>query len=147
MIKQKAVALLAIRECSRFILRQKLKERFDEEGDAELIEACLDELQERNYLSDSRFARASVISKASRAGDQKLKWELRQKGVSDEDIAEAMESLETSEYERAKALWDRKFGELPSDRKERDRQIRFLASRGFTFKTISQIFRGDLDDF
>ncbi len=59
-----------------------------------------------------------------------------------------MEEFEESEFERAKTLWERKFGEVPEDqKKERARQFRFLASRGFSFKTINQIIKGDGDDF
>lgn len=146
-IKQKAVALLAVRERSRFILRNKLKEKFSEPEDLPIIDACLDELEGKGYLSDERFVRASLVTKASRFGDQRLKWELRCQGVNSETINSVMEEFEESEFERAKTLWERKFGELPEDQKERARQFRFLASRGFSFKTINQIIKGDWDEF
>ncbi len=112
-----------------------------------IIDACLDELEGKGYLSDERFARASLVTKASRFGDQRLKWELRCQGVNSETINSVMEEFEESEFERAKTLWERKFGEVPEDQKERARQFRFLASRGFSFKTINQIIKGDGDDF
>ncbi|MCD8340162.1 MAG: recombination regulator RecX, partial [Burkholderiales bacterium] len=76
-------------------------------------------------------------------GNQKLKWELRQQGISDEIIKEEMQAVQNTEYDRAKALWERQFGAPSADRKERDRQIRYLASRGFSFSTISQVIKGD----
>ena len=102
LIKQKAVALLAVRERSRFILRNKLKEKFSELEDLPIIDACLDELEGKGYLSDERFARASLVTKASRFGDQRLKWELRCQGVNSETINSVMEEFEESEFERAK---------------------------------------------
>lgn len=146
-IKQKAVALLAVRERSRFILRNKLKEKFSEPEDLPIIDACLDELEEKRYLSDERFARASLVTKASRFGDQRLKWELRSLGVDSETINSVMEELEEPEFQRAKALWERRFGAPPEDQKERAKQLRFLASRGFSFKTINQIIKGDWEEF
>lgn len=53
---------------------------------------------------------------------------------------------EESEYDRALVLWKRKFGEPPEDYKERAKQIRFLASRGFTFKTIEKVLSCELPD-
>ncbi len=38
-----------------FILRNKLKEKFSELEDLPIIDACLDELEGKGYLSDERF--------------------------------------------------------------------------------------------
>lgn len=146
-IKQKAVALLASRERSRFILRNKLKEKFREKEDRAIIEEVLDELEGKGYLSDERYARATLVTKSSRFGDQRLKWELKCQGVSQETIENVMEEFEESELDRAKVLWERRFGSLPEDQKERAKQFRFLASRGFSFKTINQILKGEEFDY
>lgn len=137
----KAVAALAARERSRLGLFKKLCETFKEEGDKEIIRSILDELEERKYLSDERYARIHVLTKSSRYGDRKLQWELMRQGVDKETAEEAVRENEVSEYERAYALWSRKFGAPPEDHKERARQVRFLASRGFSFKTIEKILR------
>ncbi len=141
-ITQKAVALLAIQERSRFILRRKLLDRFKEAEDKALIEEILNFLEEKDYLSDRRYAKLVIDMKASKYGDQKLKWALRQHGVSDEIIKEEMKALQDSELQRAQAVWESRFGEPPADPKERDRQYRYLSSRGFSFSTVSQVMRG-----
>ena len=56
-ILYKAVAALARRERSRLGLYKKLSETFNEEGDKELINSVLDELVNKKYLSDERYAR------------------------------------------------------------------------------------------
>ena len=77
-------------------------------------------------------------ARSARYGDRKLFWNLQRDGVSREIAEEALKQNEESEYDRALVLWKRKFGEPPEDYKERAKQIRFLASRGFTFKTIEK---------
>ena len=81
----------------------------------------------------------------------KLAQELRQQGVDADAITAAMEQTEP-EIDRARAVWQRKFGEAPADYKEKARQIRFLAARGFSFDVISKILSeagssADEDDF
>ncbi|MCD8340163.1 MAG: regulatory protein RecX, partial [Burkholderiales bacterium] len=49
-INHKAIALLAVQERSRLILRRKLRDRFKEPEDKQLIEECLDMLEEKKYL-------------------------------------------------------------------------------------------------
>ena len=145
-IKFKAVAALAAKERSRLGLFKKLSDQFEEPGDAELINSVLEELEKRKYLSDERFAKSQVMIKNSRFGDQKLRWELRRQGVSSELADEAIRENEVSELDRARVLWERRFGEPPQDPKERARQVRFLAYRGFSFRTIEKVLRCRLDE-
>jgi hypothetical protein len=56
---------------------------------------------------------------------------LAQAGIKKEVAEIALEALEQDEKEVALALWTRRFGDVPKDDKERQRQIRFLLSRGF----------------
>ena len=130
-ILYKAVAALARRERSRLGLYKKLSETFNEDGDKELINSVLDELVSKKYLSDERYARIQVLTRSARYGDRKLFWNLQRDGVSREIAEEALK---------------RKFGEPPEDYKERAKQIRFLASRGFTFKTIEKVLKCELPD-
>ena len=143
-ILYKAVAALARRERSRLGLYKKLSETFN--GDKELVNSVLDELVSKKYLSDERYARIQVLTRSARYGDRKLFWNLQRDGVSREIAEEALKQNEESEYDRALVLWKRKFGEPPEDYKERAKQIRFLASRGFTFKTIEKVLKCELPD-
>lgn len=145
-IRQKAVALLAVRERSRYGLRTKLRELFDENEDRDLIESVLDFLEEKKYLSDERYAKSRITTRASRYGDSRLKFELKREHISEEAVEAAFEGLEETEYDRAFRIWERKFGETTKDPKEKARQFRFLASRGFSFKTIQRIVNGESDE-
>jgi regulatory protein len=57
-----------------------------------------------------------------------------------------MKSLKETEYQRAYDLWVRKYGELAQDQKERARQYRFLASKGFSSDVVGKIIGGQRPD-
>lgn len=141
----KGVDLLSRREHSRDELKQKLMRSRSDEQTEQDVQACLDTLEARGYLSNERFAEARVRTRASRYGNQRLVQELRMKGVDSASIDRALQEA-GSEYERARAIWEKKFGSPPEDHKERNRQIRFLASRGFSFSIISRVLDCDYQD-
>lgn len=149
LLKAKAITVLAKREFSRVELFRKLKDIFKSEVQTQLINEVLDELEGLNYLSDERYAQSQTHQKISRYGDQKIKYELRRKGIDSEKAQAAIDQENVPEEVRAKALWERKFGSLPKDQKERAKQFRYFASRGFSAKTISKLLRSsiDYDDF
>ena len=62
-----------------------------------------------------------------------------------EHVDAAMDEIEEPEEVRAYRLWARRFGELPADRKERDRQIRFMMYRGFGMSAISRVLKGAVE--
>jgi len=57
-----------------------------------------------------------------------------------------LQGLRETERERAQELWQRKFGALAQDQKERARQYRFLASKGFSADVVSKIVGGRSQD-
>lgn len=141
-LRARALQLLARRDHARAELRQKLLAH----GEEESIDALLDDFTARGWLSDERFAEQWTHQRSQRYGAQRLKQELRLKGVADDTIATTLEELADSEAARARAVWARKFGQLPADAKERARQARFLASRGFALDLVYQILGGNDED-
>ena len=140
---------LARREYSRAELRGKLLPHVPTEEDFEPVatvnlDALLDDLTARGWLSDARAATQFVHAKRSRFGTQRIAHELRQRGIGEELISAALPALKESEPEAAREVWQRKFGSLPQDAKEKARQVRFLQSRGFSLETIFKVLR--LDD-
>jgi regulatory protein len=139
-VRNKAMDLLARREHSEHELRQKLKLR---EFDSDEITAAIDSLQRDNLLSDERFTESYVSQRFNAGfGPLKIRYELRQKGIS--------ESL-TDEFLEAYAdRWDRlmqqqrvrKYGEaIPADYNQRMKQARFLQNRGFSPESVMRLFR------
>jgi regulatory protein len=140
-LRTRAMKLLARREHSRAELRAKLLPHVREGDD---IEAVLDELAQRNWLSDERAAEQVVQQRRNRFGTQRITHELRQKGIAENLISDAMPQLKESELEAAREVWQKKFGTAPQDAKEKAKQVRFLQSRGFALDVIFKVLR--LDD-
>lgn len=135
---------LARREHSRAELRAKLQPHVQEGED---IEAVLDALAQRGWLSDERAAEQLVTQRRGRFGAQRIAHELRRKGIAENLIEAALPQLRESELDAAREVWQKKFGSLPHDAKEKARQVRFLQSRGFGLDVVFKLLRGaDFDD-
>ncbi|MDO8811846.1 MAG: regulatory protein RecX, partial [Gallionella sp.] len=133
-------------EYSRAELRGKLLPHTCTDGDFSLsqpedLDALLDDLTARGWLSDARAATQLLHAKRSRFGTQRIAYELRQKGIAEELIGAALPALKESELDAAREVWQRKFGALPQDAKGKAKQMRFLQSRGFGFDVIFQVLR------
>jgi regulatory protein len=138
-LKGRALRLLAAREHSRKELERKLASHEVEPGQ---LKTALDELQARGFIDEQRVVDSVVHRRASRLGAGRIKQELQAKGLDAERVALAVASLKASEVERAREVWRRKFGELPTDASQRGKQARFLAARGFGGEVIQRVLRG-----
>lgn len=135
-LRERALRLLARREHSRWELTRKLESSgfsIDE------IAPLLDEFEEKNWLSDQRFAKSWVADHRATTGSVKLAYELRQRGVRDSIIEAVLSENHDSEFERAREVWKKKFGAPSADAASKARQIRFLQSRGFTPELVRKI--------
>lgn len=142
----RAVALLARRDHSRAELAAKLRRALTDADDAAEVERVLDSLERDKLLSDERFAGTLTRSRSARFGDARIRFDLKSSGVTAATVDRAVASLKGTELERARAVWSRRFGELPRSQHERGRQARFLQARGFSSETIRQVLRGLPED-
>ena len=161
-LKARALRLLSLREYSRKGLAAKLTEsearwakllKTDSEVDAPPakssaldIDVILDDFEARGWLSDERFAEALVRRRSERYGTRKIRDELERAGVDSSKSAQLLKTLKETEYQRAYELWSRKFGALALEQKERARQYRFLASKGFSSDVVSKVIGGQQQD-
>jgi len=132
----RALRFLAAREHSRLELECKLARHSDDAAD---IARVLDALTARGFISEQRVAESVLHQRAPRLGAARVVQELRRKGLSDAVIDDAAEQLRATELERARAVWQKKFGEAPADPRDRARQMRFLAGRGFASDTVRRV--------
>ena len=139
-LKGRALAALARREYSRLELARKLQPHAES---AEQLDAVLDTLEAAKLLSNARFAESLAHRRAERFGVARVKQELKSHQLAPELIAEQVAQLRASEFERARAVWQKRFGELPLDAQGRARQMRFLAARGFSADVIRRVVGGD----
>ncbi|HEX7388373.1 MAG TPA: recombination regulator RecX [Castellaniella sp.] len=142
-LKARAIGYLSRREHSRLELRRKLASYSD---DAAEIEAVLDDLAREHWQSDTRYAQAYVHRKSASQGALRILQSLRQQGVADTELASLRGSLQDTELERARAVWQRRFGVVPVDARDHARQYRFLAGRGFSADSIRRVLGGRSDD-
>jgi len=135
-LRARAIALLARRDHSRAELERKLARH---SPDAGRIAQVLDQLQTEKLLSDQRFAEGVVRVRSARYGSLRVAQDLRARGVTGEMASSLVTSLKASEAERAREIWQRKFGSPPQDGAERARQMRFLQARGFAPDVIRRV--------
>jgi regulatory protein len=142
-----AIALLARRDHSTQDIDRKLRQR----GYSQLaITAAIANLAQSKLLSDVRFSENLVVYRARRGqGPARIRNELRRSGVDVEIVEGALKSEGQAPdfLTLARAARVRKFGlTLPTDRKERARQARFLQYRGFSTDHIRAVLEGAPDD-
>jgi regulatory protein len=143
-LKARALRFLSMREHSRLELGRKLS-KYAEEGDD--IDALLDLLEKNNWLSQERFSEALIHRRAARYGNSRIVAELQSHGVNGEALQELKSNLTDSEIERAREVWQRKFGVVANDPQARQKQIRFLLQRGFSQRTVQKVIKGaNLDE-
>lgn len=102
----------------------------------------LERAQSLGWIADDRVATSTVARKSTRWGKRRVVQHLKERGVDQELIQEATAQInEDTELSTAMALWQRKFrGELPQTPQEKQKQIRFLVTRGFDMSVIRKIF-------
>jgi len=135
-LRQRALDYLAKREYSYIELGKKLKAYAEENDD---IPALLDDFKARGWLSDQRFTEQIIHARKAKFGTAKITHELREKGIADHLITDAVESLKATELDNATEVWRKKFKAYPQSREEWAKQARFLQSRGFGFELIKKI--------
>ena len=142
-VKARAVSLLAQREYSRQELTDKLTAA---QASPEEVEQALAQLEAKGLVNDARVVETLVNRRSGKLGASRLRQELQAKGVSPELVAETMAGLKGTELARAQAVWQKKFGQLAATSAERNKQARFLASRGFSGDVVRQVVAGLSDD-
>ena len=142
-VKARAVSLLAQREYSRQELTDKLTAA---QASPEEVEQALAQLEAKGLVNDARVVETLVNRRSGKLGASRLRQELQAKGVSAEMVAETMAGLKGTELARAQAVWQKKFGQLAATSAERNKQARFMASRGFSGDVVRQVVAGLSDD-
>lgn len=141
--KERAYTLLAYRARSRFELRKRL---VDDGYPPALASAVVERIAEMGYLDDRAFAESLVRMKmASGWGERKIRRALVEKGVDDLLVDEVcLEYLGADdEFERALQLVS---GKPCVTRKERDRLLRRIVSRGFSPGVAYSVLRAVQSD-
>ncbi len=136
-----ALALLARRDHSKKELAQKLSKKFT--LDFRELEILLEALVSSGYQDDLRFAENYTRSRLRKGfGPERIRLELKQKGVSNEVIDEILRSSDWQWLEAAESVLKKKYAKIPSDLKEKAQQSHFLRYRGFNSDQVRAVFDG-----
>jgi regulatory protein len=138
-LKGRALRLLSQREHSRLELERKLRPFEEVPGE---LAAALDFLQAKDFINEHRVVESLVNRRASKLGAMRVKQELQAKGIDGQAIQEAVLGMRETEFERAQAVWRKKFGNPALDPDARAKQIRFLISRGFASEVVRRVVQG-----
>ena len=142
-LKKRALYYLGKRDYSRVELGRKILTYSESleisKADLELV---LDELEEKDWLSDDRFSEQFVLSKKRKFGARKIAHELKLRGVNESIISRVLRDIKDDEFLLAKKIWEKKFNQIPITIDEKAKQIRFMQSRGIEVAIIHQILSG-----
>ena len=137
-LRVRALRLLKRRDYSYAELERRLAPHA---VDGAELSTLLGELQALGCLSEQRLAEQLVRKGASRYGTRRIVEQLQERGIGAEVTERLRGELEASELARARAVWAKRFGSLPTDLRERARQARFLEQRGFDPDVITRVLR------
>jgi regulatory protein len=141
-LKGRALRLLGAREHSRDELERRLGQFEQEPGS---LAKALDELQAKGFINEQRVLESVLNRRSAKLGVARIRQELQGKGLGHEAVMDAVEQLRSTEVERAREVWRKKFGQPPVDAAQRGKQMRFLASRGFGADAIRRVVAGGDD--
>jgi regulatory protein len=141
-LKGRALRLLGAREHSRDELECRLGQFEQEPGS---LAKALDELQAKGFINEQRVLESVLNRRSAKLGVARIRQELQGKGLASEAVMDAVEQLRSTEVERAREVWRKKFGQPPVDAAQRGKQMRFLASRGFGGDAIRRVVTGGDD--
>lgn len=130
---------LKIIERSYKTKKEMTKKLLEKGYSLEEINETLKFLEEYNFINDESYTKAFINDRTKTQGKQKIKYALKNKGVSDEIIEEELSKLDMEkEKENANILALKKYNILikrESDKyKLKEKIIRFLISRGYNYE-------------
>jgi len=130
--------ILSLRACSVAELTVKLR-RAGYPPDA--TRAAVDECRKRHYLDDALLAEdCSAMWRARGHGNRSIRFKLRQRGVPEELVENAVADTGSEESDAAVAAIESRLYSLLREtdlRKRRAKALRFLAARGFSGDAVS----------
>lgn len=146
-VTNQALNLLSFRQRSEKEIYNALKRKGYEEF---YIERAIDYCREQKYLDDRSFAKAFIKDKLNlnKLGEQRIKYELLRKGVSQDIIDDVLILDRDDQYEAALELARKK---LPSYRRDDNKAAYrklsgFLQRKGYNFDIVSRVVRETLKD-
>lgn len=120
----------------------------------ENIEAAIEYFRKLDYIDDRRFAKAWTASRMTKTGINRIKFELKKKGIVEDIIQETLRQIpeDYSEIETVLLIAKKRLQKYKNLEpiKTKRRLFEYLARRGFRQTTIQkalrQMFKGKFDE-
>ena len=125
--------------CASDMYRKALK---DLEGDTEAAARVVAALKADKYVDDARYASAFAREKSSLQGwgPVKIRFQLRGKGISDDDISSGMAEIESSKADaKLRRLIEDKYKVLAGDPQCKLKLLKYILSRGYEYDQVREI--------
>ena len=134
-IYKKAYSLLSKRDYSVSVMRKKLFDFAHTDSPDEfceiMIERIIDDLKEKNWLSDERVVSTYLNLKGNLYGEKRIRFELKKIGIDDQVIEKILQDFEFCDYEKAQTLLGKKFKVPATSMKDKVKRRDYLMRRGF----------------
>ena len=131
-LRNKALDLLSRREHSTSEIRKKLS-RY--ESNSDVVKEVINNLKTENLLNDQRYAEAVVKEKSLKGyGPVHIENFLKKKGLT--QYNSSIHELEIDWLEVCRSTFQKKSRNKDLSSKEKEKILRFLAYRGFSYEII-----------
>lgn len=107
---------------------------------AEVVAAVMAKLEEYRYIDDGEYARAFAEFYKNSKGKRRIAYELKGKGVDEENIADVQEFI-GDQTEAAIEIAHKYMKEKQPTRENLQKLFRYLAGRGFEFDVCRECIR------
>jgi len=111
-----------------------------------VVDYAVDKLRSYGFINDGEYAEAYAESAAKRKGNRLIRMELKNKGLPDAAIEDALSKADgETERETAKKLFEKYMRGKTADKATLQKAYRYLLSKGFDYETAKSVI-GNLDD-
>lgn len=134
--KEKALKRLNYKYCTK----KEIFDRLSEDYSPEITQKVIDVLEKYNYINDMEYARLYISDsiKLKGWGKQKIKFQLKQKGVPSNIIDLALDNSTEDYSEKAASLLLKKFkGADLNEYTTKQKAYNYLLQRGYSYEDIS----------
>ncbi|MFD0869111.1 Regulatory protein recX [Chlamydia abortus] len=135
-----AIRVIGRRPHSAYEIKEKLKTKG---YDGVTANTVLEKLIHQRYVNDLDFAKAWVEHRVrmQKKGARWVRHELRQKGVSQENVEKAMADLDRdAEWEAAVQLGDKKWRQTKGEPRDKKRKVAaYLLRRGYSSAIVKRV--------
>lgn len=125
--------------CAQDMYRKALK---DLEGDSSAAARVVAALKADGYVSDARYSACFAREKSSLQGwgPVKIRFQLRSKGISEEDIAAGLSEIEAPKADaKLRRLVEEKYKLLAGDPQCKLKLLKYALSRGYEYVQVAPV--------